>query len=83
MGQGGGREGCMMRIGEGAARIGQGGGCNLVVGLAEGYLLLWWLVLVPIPFWFFDRPGWWAGSGNPVWIGGELVSVCRFTNGGW
>ena len=39
MGQGGGQEGCMMRIREGVGRIGQGGGRNLMVGLAEGYLL--------------------------------------------
>jgi hypothetical protein len=39
IGQGGGQEGCKMRIGEGEGRIGQGGGCNLMVGLAEGYLL--------------------------------------------
>jgi len=35
-----------------------------------------------IPGLVFDRPGWWAGSGNRVWIGGELVSICCFMNGG-
>ena len=58
MGQGGGREGCLVRIGEGAGRIGQGGGRNLVVGLAEGYLLLlcW--------FWFQFRSGSLIGQGG-------------------
>jgi hypothetical protein len=41
------------------------------------------LVLISIPVWFFDRPGWWVGSGDPVWVGGELVSVCCFANGEW
>ena len=58
MGQGGGREGCMMRIGEGAGRIGQGGGRNPVVGLAEGYsLLLCW-------FWFQFHSGSLIGQGG-------------------
>ena len=39
MGQGGGQEGCLMRIREGVGRIGQGGSHNLVIGLAKGYLL--------------------------------------------
>ena len=47
-----------MTIGEGAGRIGQGGGRNLVVGLAEGYsLLLCW-------FWFRFRSGSLIGQGG-------------------
>ena len=58
MGQGGGQEGCIMRIGEGAGRIGQGGSHNLVVGLAKGYsLLLCW-------FWFRFRSGSLIGQGG-------------------
>ena len=60
MGQGGGWEGCMMRIREGAGRIGQGGGRNLVVGLAEGYsLLLCWFW-----FWFCYHSGSLIGQGG-------------------
>jgi hypothetical protein len=58
MGQGGGWEGCMMRIREGAGRIGQGGDRNLVVGLVEGCLLLsCWL-------WFRFHSGSLIGQGG-------------------
>ena len=66
MGQGGGWEGCMMRIEEGAGRIGQGGGRNLMVGLAKGcLLLLCW-------FWFRYH------SGSLIGLGGGWDLVIRY-----